>query len=189
MDKKLGLVAIPNSLRQLPLNQTTPPNGPPGTASQIVFNHDESQLIVSVKGMPPASAGFLAIWDIAPDGSLATTFKPFIPPSGGGLPFSLTPIAGTSAFVSTDPASGFAVLDLSPQNLSSEIPIGGQGATCWSSFSAKTGNFYLTDVATATVTEVHVDAKSLKPSIVRQYPQTPNSGTIDNDIATVRGKE
>ena len=63
MDKNLGLVAITNTLRYLSLNQTTPPSGPPSTTSQIAFNHDESKLIVSIKGAPPV-IGYLAIWDV-----------------------------------------------------------------------------------------------------------------------------
>ncbi|RPD64092.1 hypothetical protein L226DRAFT_552064 [Lentinus tigrinus ALCF2SS1-7] len=158
----LNGVVISNTLRHLPLNQTTPPNGPPGTASQIVFNHDESHLIVS---------------DVTADGSLSADFKQVTPPSGGGLPFSLTPIPGKNAFVSTDPALGFSVLDLSGQNKSSAFAINGQGATCWSSFSAKTGNFYLTDVGTSTVTEVHVD-DNLKASIFL-YIMSANATSVD----------
>ena len=71
---------------------------------------------------------------------------------------------------------------------SSVVPIPNQQATCWSSFSSKTGNFYLTDVGTSTVTEVHLD-KNLKGTIVRQYPQPSGASTIDNDIATLNGKE
>ena len=187
VDKQAGLKAIPNSLRSLNLNQTTPATGPAGSASHVIFSEDGKQLFASVKGVPPAP-GFIAVWDVQDDGSLSADFQSMAPPSGGGLPFSMTLIPGKNALLATDPAVGFTIVDLAG-NRSSAVKIDGQSATCWSSLSKKTGNFYLTDVATATVTEVHVDAKSLKPSIVRQYPQTPNSGTIDNDIATVRGKE
>ncbi|KAI0358021.1 hypothetical protein OH77DRAFT_1421289 [Trametes cingulata] len=187
VDKKLGLVSIPNSRRELSLNQTTPPSGPPGTASQIVFNHDESKLIASVKGNPPA-VGFLAIWDVASDGSLSSEFTKMDTVSGGSLTFSLTPIPGKNAFVSTDPGVGFAILDLDDFSKSSAIAIPGQGATCWSSFSPKTGNFFLSDANTAIITEVHVDS-NLKGSIVKQYPLGPNAATIDNDVATINGKD
>ena len=165
MDKTLGLVSIPNSLRTIALNQTTPPAGPPGTASQIIFNDDESKLIASFKGLAPA-VGFLALWDVQPDGSLSPEFTKMDTLPGGSLTFSLTPIPGKNAFVSTDPGVGFTVFDLDDPSKGSVIPIPGQGATCWTSFSAKTGNFFLDDGSTATVTEVHVD-DNLKASIVK----------------------
>ncbi|KAI9064800.1 hypothetical protein FKP32DRAFT_1569191 [Trametes sanguinea] len=187
VDKTLGLVAIPNSLRAIPLNQTTPPNGPPGTASQITFNHDESKLIASFKGLPPA-VGFLAFWDISSDGSLSSDFTRMDTLPAGSLTFSLTPIPGKNAFLSTDPGVGFTVFDLDDPSKSSVIPIPGQGATCWSTFSPKTGNFFLDDVGTGTVTEVHVDG-NLKASIVKQYPLGSTAGTLDNDVATINGKD
>ncbi|KAF8197454.1 hypothetical protein BJ912DRAFT_1020787 [Pholiota molesta] len=77
----------------------------------------------------------------------------------------------------------------SPDSLpSSANAIAGQSATCWSSFSPKTGNFFLTDIGTSTITEVNVDA-NLKGTIVKQYPQTAGSATIDNDVATVNGND
>ncbi|KAI0718023.1 hypothetical protein C8T65DRAFT_99979 [Cerioporus squamosus] len=189
VDKKLGLTAIPNTLRYLALKQTTPPAGPPNTASHIVFNHDESELIVSVKGAPPASVGYLATWAVAPgDGSLSATSTHIAPPPGGALPFSLTPVPGQNAFLATDPALGFAVFDLSGQNRSAAVAVAGQGATCWSSYSAHTGSYYLSDIGTATITEVRVDG-NLQASVVKQYPQTAGSGTIDSDVVTVKGKD
>lgn len=109
----------------------------------------------------------------------------------------MTVIPGMNAILSTDAGVGFDIYDFStvtagsnntssPKN--SVVPIQGQGATCWSSFSTKTGNFYLTDIGTSMVTEVNVD-QNLKGTIVKQYPQATGSATIDNDIATLNGKE
>ncbi|KAI0642115.1 hypothetical protein C8Q79DRAFT_987640 [Trametes meyenii] len=188
VDKKLGLVSIPNSLRNIGLNQTTPPSGPPGTASQLIFTPDGSKLVASFKGLAPA-VGFLALWDVdASSGALSPTFTKISTVPGGSLTFSLTPVPGKNAFLSTDPGVGFTVFDLDDASRSSAVAIEGQGATCWSSFSAKTGTFFLTDVATATVTEVKVD-DNLKASIVKQYPVGANAGTIDNDVATINGKD
>ncbi|KAI0652513.1 hypothetical protein C8Q79DRAFT_896588 [Trametes meyenii] len=183
VDKKSGLKALPNTLRSLNLNQTTPATGPPGSASHVVFSEDGKQLMASVKGVPP-TPGMIAVWDVATDGSLSAQFKAVAPPSGGLLPFSMTVIPGKNAVLSTDPGVGFDVFDLSGGNASSAVKIDGQSATCWSSFSKKTGNFYLTDIGTSIVTEVNVD-NNLKASIVKQYPQTNGSSTIDNDIATI----
>ncbi|KAF7799765.1 hypothetical protein EIP86_011007 [Pleurotus ostreatoroseus] len=196
VDATKGLVPIPNSLRSLSLNQTTPPNGPPGTTSHIIFNEDNTKLFASVKGVPPAQ-GFLAAWDVAADGSLSQDFSTITPPAPGALPFSMTLVDGQNAVLVTDPGVGFDVLDLSSldsntQNATSAKDsanaIDGQSATCWSSFSSKTGNFYLTDIGTSIVTEVNVD-QNLNATIVKQYPQTPNSATIDNDIATINGND
>lgn len=206
VDKKTGLKPIANSVRSLNLNQTTPANGPPGSASHIIFSEDGKQLMASVKGVPP-TPGFIALFDVKNDGSLSSSFKKVEPPKNGALPFSMTLIPGKNAVLSTDPAVGFDVFDLSG-NSSAATKIDGQSATCWSSLSQKTGNFYLTDIGTSTVTEVKVD-NNLKASIVKvcghalrgvslrmltivslqQYNQTKNSATIDNDIATINGKE
>ncbi|KAI1793083.1 hypothetical protein LXA43DRAFT_279796 [Ganoderma leucocontextum] len=142
--------------------------------------------MASVKGVPP-TPGFIAVWDVQNDGSLSADCNKVAPPQGGALPFSMTLIPGKNAVLSTDPAVGFDVFDLSGNN-SAAVKIDGQSATCWSSVSKKTGNFYLTDIGTSVVTEVNVDA-NLKASIVAQYNQTKGSATIDNDIATVNGKD
>ncbi|KAF9481112.1 hypothetical protein BDN70DRAFT_831574 [Pholiota conissans] len=198
VDKTQGLVPISNTVRSLGLNQTTPATGPAGSASHIIFSEDNSQLIASVKGVPP-QPGFLAVWDVAADGSLSADFKSVAPQSGGLLPFSMTVIAGKNAILATDAGLGFDIFDFNAVNStqgnssstgdrSSANAINGQSATCWSSFSPKTGNFFLTDIGTSTVTEVNVDA-NLNGTIVKQYPQTAGSGTIDNDVATINGKD
>jgi len=188
-DEKLGLIAKPNTLRSLGLNQTTPATGPAGSASHIVFSEDGTKVIVSVKGIPP-TPGFLATWDIAADGSLSAEPVKSTPASGGLLPFSMTVIPGKNAILATDAGVGFDIFNFGGNGTQSRsasstvIPISGQKATCWSSFGSKSGNFYLTDIGTSTITEVNVD-KDLKGTIVKQYPQTENSATIDNDIATI----
>jgi hypothetical protein len=168
VNNQTGLTPLANTQRSLGLNQTTPPNGPAGTTSHIVFSEDNKQLIASVKGIPP-QPGFFAVWDIATDGSLSNNFKSIPPNQGGLLPFSMTVIEGQNALLATDAGVGFDIVDLANQsnsNRSSVVPIQGQGATCWSSHSPKTGNFYLTDIKTSLVTEVNVDS-NLKGSIVK----------------------
>ncbi|ETW83046.1 hypothetical protein HETIRDRAFT_315222, partial [Heterobasidion irregulare TC 32-1] len=190
VDQKLGLVAMSNTLRSLGLNQTTPATGPAGTVSHIVFSEDGKSLVASVKGVPP-TPGFLAVFDVNTDGTLSAKATQIAPQKGGLLPFSMTVIPGKNAILATDAGVGFDIFDMSNIKAassngtkSSVVPIAGQGATCWSSFSKKTGNFYLTDIITAQVTEVNVD-NNLKGTIVKQYPQGNGTATIDNDIATV----
>ena len=192
-DEALGLVALPNTNRALNLPQTTPPTGPPGSVSDIVFSNDAQRLLVSVKGVPP-TPGFVASWDVADDGALAANFTASPPAQGGLLPFSMTPIPGKNAVLATDAAIGFSSFDLSTLGTgtgagagvatSQVFPIAGQGATCWSSFSQKTQSFFLTDIRTAMVTEVTI-ADNLSGAIVKQYALAPGSATIDNAIASL----
>lgn len=174
VDGALGLTAIPGSLRALALNQTTPPAGPAGTASHVLFSADGSRLLASVKGAPP-TPGFLAVWQVAADGALSETPQMIAPPQGGLLPFGMSLVPGKDAVLATDPGAGFDIIDFGAagkeQNSvaagnSSVVKVDGQTAVCWSSHSAKTGNFYLTDIGTSLVTEVNVD-DSLKASIVK----------------------
>ncbi|KAJ6619765.1 hypothetical protein B0H10DRAFT_2163825 [Mycena sp. CBHHK59/15] len=190
VDKTKGLQPIANTVRSLNLNQTTPANGPAGTASHIVFSEDNTQLIASVKGLPP-TPGILAVWDVAADGSLSQDFKAVQPTNGGLLPFGMSIIPGKNAILATDAGLGVDVFDFSggaaagvAAGKSGNVAIGGQVATCWTAFSPKTGNFYVTDIGTATVTEINVD-DNLKPTIVTQYPQGNGTATIDNDVVSV----
>ncbi|KAF8520247.1 hypothetical protein BU17DRAFT_65589 [Hysterangium stoloniferum] len=189
-DPRLGLIQMSDTQRSLNLNQTTPPSGPPGTTSHIIFNEDGTQLLASVKGVPPAG-GFIASWAVDPtSGSLSAEFIKSGSPQGGGLPFSMTVIPGKDAILATDPGGGFDIFNFKAgkQASSTAVPITGQIATCWSSFSKATGNFYLTDIGTSQVTEVNVD-NNLNGTIVNQYPQGNASSTIDNDIADINGKD
>ncbi|KAF7312266.1 hypothetical protein MIND_00239600 [Mycena indigotica] len=190
--KKATITPIANTVRSLSLNQTTPPSGqvPPGTASHVIFSPDDTQLIVSVKGVPP-TPGYLALWKISADSSLSTQYSALKPAKGGLLPFSLTPIPGKSAILATDPGIGIDIFDFSSPASngvaaaeSSAFTIPGQGAVCWSSFSSKTGHAYVIDAGKALVSEISLDA-NLKPSIVAQYSQGAGAGTIDSEIATV----
>ncbi|KAF7424398.1 hypothetical protein PC9H_009705 [Pleurotus ostreatus] len=182
VDKQRGLVSLANTNRALNLNQTTPATGPAGSVSHIVFSEDGQTLVASVKGVPP-TPGFLAAWAVQQDGSLSDDFQKIDPADGGLLPFSMTVIPGKNAILATDAGLGFDIFDFGG-NASSAVKIDGQSATCWSSFSKKTGNFYLTDIGTSIVTEVNVD-DNLTGTIVKQYAQGQGTATIDNDIVTV----
>lgn len=125
-------------------------------------------------------------------------------------PFGMALIPGKNALLATDPAVGATTFSLSlgsavmnsssvtsnstttgnstSTSLTKAIPISGQGAVCWAAFSKKTGSFFLTDIATSLVTEVTVD-DNLQGKVVKQYAQTPKSGTIDDAIGTIGGKE
>lgn len=189
-DPTRGLTAIPNTMRLLGLNQTTPPSGPANTASQILFADDGKRLFASVKGQPDAP-GFIAAWTVADDGSLSQDFERNVPADGGALPFSMTLVRGADAILNTDPALGFSVYEFDGTKATSDkgVVIEGQGAACWSEFSDVTKNYYITDIMTSQLTEVEVNTETLESTIVKQYPQPEGSSTIDNEIVTVGQKD
>nr|GAT60751.1 predicted protein [Mycena chlorophos] len=194
VNTKSGTVMpIANTLRSLGLKQTTPATGPAGAASQVLFSADGTQLYVTVKGVPP-TPGYLAVWDIAADGSLSESATLVKPPTGGLLPFSMTPLPGKNALLVTDPALGLDIFDLTngfnstvAGGNSNAFAVPGQSAICWSQYSTETGHAYVVDAGTSTVSEISVGAQ-LIPSIVNQYTLSA-TGAIDSSIATIKKKD
>ncbi|KAK7443215.1 hypothetical protein VKT23_015812 [Stygiomarasmius scandens] len=190
-DPQLGLTPVPNTIRSLNLNQTSPPSAPENTGSQAVFTDDGLRLLASVKGNP----GFLASWDVNEDGSLSEDFV-MNTPSDGGLLSGLSNIGASKdvpALVVTDAALGVNVFKFDDQNVKSKasntpVPIDGQGGVSWAEFSPVTGNFYVTDKETATLTEINV-ADDLTASVVGQTKLDNNSKVIDLEIATIGEKD
>ncbi|KAH9975199.1 hypothetical protein BJV74DRAFT_782101, partial [Russula compacta] len=197
IDKNLGLVPQANTLRTLNLNQTTPPTGPAGSTSHIIFSEDQKSLVAAVKGNPDANlTGFLASWDVQDDNSLSANFTRIGTPQGGNLPFSLGIIPGKNSFLVTDAAIGVDIFNFAngaqalaanTQNSSSALAINNQTAVCWNAFSPKTGNFYVSDIGTSLVTEVAV-GDDLKGSVVKQYPTQNGAATIDLEVGAVGNK-
>jgi len=88
---------------------------------------------------------------------------------------------------------GVNVFKFDDQNVKSKasntpVPIDGQGGVSWAEFSPVTGNFYVTDKETATLTEINV-ADDLTASVVGQTKLDNNSKVIDLEIATIGEKE
>ena len=180
------MIPISSSWRPLGLPQTNPPTGPPGTAGHIFYSEDESKLLITVKAVAPA-LGHLAIYDVLPGNRISQTAKLITAPAGGSLPFGSTLIQGRNAIFSADGAIGGEIYDLT-HNTSTPIDVPGQGLTCWSMFSQKSGNFYLSDPGTAVVTEINVD-NNLKPTIVKQYPLASGSLNLDMTLVSSNGQE
>lgn len=84
LNGKAGLKPIPNTVRSLGINQTTPATGPAGSVSDVLFSEDGKQLLASVKGIPPVP-GFVASWAVASDGSLSKNFTKTAAATGGAL--------------------------------------------------------------------------------------------------------
>ncbi|KAA1473379.1 hypothetical protein DENSPDRAFT_822744 [Dentipellis sp. KUC8613] len=192
VDPFFGLVPKSNTKRSIGVPRTNPPSGPPGSLSQIIFSEDDRHVVVSVKGN--TTAGFLAVWDVYPGGSLSQEYTKVFPKAGGMLPFSLTVVPGANALLGTDPAIGYETWDLADvqkaQNSSrtTAVAVPGQQAHCWSTYSYKTGNYYLVDAGANSVTELSLD-NNLKGTVVKQYPQQANSATLDPAVASINGKD
>ena len=159
-----------NTVRDLGIfNQTVPATGPYNTASQITFTKDQKNIIVAVKGAP-SKPGFFAVWSYSPTSGLAANYTRIATPSGAGLPFSLTPIRGSDAFMAVDFALGFDIIDYSTGLTANTIrttavPIAGQQAACWSTYASARNSYYAVDTAAGIITEIKID-DSLKTSIV-----------------------
>jgi len=183
VDATNGLAIKANTTRSLGMDQTTPPTGPTNTASQLIFSEDDSSLLVAVKGVDVNTPGYLAMWDVLPDGSLSSNFTRIVAPAGGAYPFSLTPIPGQNAYLSADFNVGVDVFDITSGS-ATVLPISGQGATCWTTYSPRTGNYYASDTATGNVAEIAL-AADLTPSLVAQYPFQASNSPIDLEVASL----
>jgi len=187
VDATNGLTVKANTSRALGMDQTTPPTGPTNTASQLIFTQDDSALLVAVKGSDSNTPGYLAMWDVLPDGSLSSNFTRIAAPAGGAYPFSLTPIPGQNAFLSADFNVGVDVFNIA-NGTATSLPIQGQQATCWTAYSPRTKNYYASDTVTGSIAEIAL-AADLTPSLVKQYPYPAANGPIDLEVASLSGND
>lgn len=166
---------MPGSVRLIGQPQITPAFGPATSLSQVIFTEDEKHLVAAVKGMTVAQTnfsckGYLAVWDIAANGSLSENFTKVYPKDGGAAPFALTIIPGSSAIFAADTSIGYDIFDFSDvstastSNRSSANPTPG-GGNCWSAYSNKTGSYYLVAPGSDNVTEVAINS-DLTSSVV-----------------------
>ena len=187
---KDGLTALPNTMRSLGLNQTNPPTGPANTVSDILFNQDQSQLLVSVKGEPNGTVGFIANFAVTGECSLSlSTDAVKSTPEKGVLPFSMTLVGKSGNIVfNTDAAFGASVSKFDPMSnniiSSSSVAINNQTATCWSSTSPRTGSFYVTDVGNANVNEFSVDPSGPTLKLLATHTLVGIGGRIDQNVAS-----
>jgi len=191
-----GLSVMANTRRFLGMGQTTPPMGPLGTASQVIFAANDTQVYAAVKGNPAMNVtGYIAAWNMTATG-LSEQFTRVELPAGAVAPFSLTAIPGMNAFFSADPGVGADVFDFSngPENVAASnrtqsFPIPNQQASCWSTYSSKTGSYYTSDLLASTVTEMSLTPGNWTPTVLNSYPIQPNVATIDLEVATVNNND
>lgn len=145
----------------LPLNQTTPPMGPPNTVADIVFNPSESALFVTIKG-DGTGKGHIFAYPVK-DGAVDP--KPVISrPKELLLDFSLTFLSDSAAVI-TDPAYGASRLSISSNfsvSVNNRVEIPGQMASCWSVYSPEFKAVYILDGATPDVTTLEPETGNIK---------------------------
>lgn len=192
---KQGLEPISNSIRDLGVNQTNPPTGPANTVSDIIFNQDESQLLVSVKGTPNGTVGFIANFPVTSGSPFNLGSTPVkSTPENGVLPFSMTLVGDRGdTILNTDAAFGVSVSNFDPDTgaiiNSTSVAIQNQTATCWSSYSERTESFYVTDVGNNRVSQFVVDSNGPTAQLAGVITLSGSGGRIDQNIASLKDSD
>jgi hypothetical protein len=169
----------------LGFNAGNPPTSPSG--SEVLFNQAQDQLLVSVKGNSLGIAqGTIRSYLVGSiPFSLAAT--PVISyPKNGLKTFSMT-LAGNNAVFNTDPAFGVDVstFDSTGHLISTtNTTIPGQLGTCWSSFSPRTGSFYVTDGGQPLVTEFSVNTAIPSATIIAHHTYEGSLGRTDQVVGS-----
>jgi hypothetical protein len=180
----------------LGIPQTTPPtrNATLYSTSQILFSPDGSKLIADVKGLAQQEVpGYLAVWDVMPDGSLSQQHQTFPAPSSTGQQnFGMTYLHDKEGFVVTDPSIGGIVYDFSkgygPQAKAQNFALPGQEITCWISYSSKSNSYFMTDFGAQIVFEGQVDDTSLNMTVVNKF-QMPLTYIITDNFVGALGND
>ncbi|KAH6665114.1 hypothetical protein B0J14DRAFT_522288, partial [Halenospora varia] len=178
-DRAKGLTPI-GTLRPIALNQTTPPVGPPGTVSDLVFNPSSSALVATIKGSPN-SPGSIYIYPVLPS-CLISTSPILSKPSALLLDFSLSFLGSDSKAVITDPAYGAALVAISPKfsvSVTKKIVVPDQKATCWSLYSSHYDTVFLMDGGNTNVTLVNPSTGEIKGLAVQS---AAGMGSLDAAI-------
>ena len=134
-----------------PTNQSTPPVGPPKTASDIVFSPDDKLLAVTIKG-DPATPGYVVVFPIGDDGVPSAADAVTSRPDELRINFSLSFLGAPDRALVTDAAMGGALLRFQDDytvDVERTIPVENQSATCWSVYSARHQAVYMFDGGSA----------------------------------------
>lgn len=161
------------------MGQTTPPVGPPGTASDLVFNPSQTALIATVKGNG-VDPGYIYAYPVNYDGSVSTT--PIVSrPSELLIDFSVSFIDDSNAVI-TDPVYGATLVDVSWDfkfTVQTKIVVAGEGAICWSVYSPRFNTVYLIDAGSTNITLVDPQSGAKKGTVVLD---AANKGGFDSQI-------
>lgn len=149
----------------LPLTQTTPPVGPPGTGSDIVFNPSSTALFVTLKG-DGSNPGYIFAFPIV---SKQISSKPVISrPPELLLDFSLNFFDIDTKGIITDPAYGASIVSVASNfsvTVDKRVAIPGQGATCWSAYSSRFDAVFIFDGGKPNITTLDPKTGDVKYTI------------------------
>lgn len=190
---------LANTNRVLGFPQTTPAtqNDTVNSMSTILFSRDGTKLLVDVKGLTTQNVpGYIAVWDVMPDGSLSKSHQTFPAPSKvGALPFGMTHLNGKDGYVVSDPTVGGIVYDFSKGYTKNavkakNIVLPGQAITCWAIYASKSNSYFFTDFGTQKLFEVTIDNDTLDSNVVNIF-QLPNTTSINIDtvVGTLKNKD
>jgi hypothetical protein len=190
-----GLFLMSSFDRNITLStpQTTPPNGPAGTLSEILFSADGQSLIISVKGYNASSRGYLLFYPLMNNSAMLSMNPTMQTPPSGILPFSMT-LVGTNGLLITDPGSQgvltqtySSITGTITNSVFTSINTSIAGALCWSTYSPMTGDYYVIGASSATIVELMVNLSSTaNPVTLVQYYSLPNNaGTLEATVVTL----
>lgn len=192
-DPAMGLIKA-GGFHALNVTQTTPPVGPHGALSQVLFSADGTKVMVSYKGRPAELGtyvnGFVGRWTVQPNGTLDdNSWEDIVPDNAVGAlrPFGMNNIPGTDAVLATDSEIGVSVYDFA-RGVSNALPIPGQGATCWTTYSNTTGTYFLTDFFKSILYEATV-GKNFELNITNQIQLPMDSTPLDLCVGTIKQQE
>lgn len=176
-------------LRELDIEQSTPPVGPTNTLSQVFWSNDGTMLFATVKGDPDKNkTGFLSTFATQQSaGNGATRLSgqdARSSPKGTAVLFGSLPIPKTSNIFATDASFGGSILSVGRKgqaSLAAAQPIDGQKATCWVTISAVRNTAFVTDVGTPKLVEMSLDDASIVGTA--DLSSTGATGMIDLEAA------
>ncbi|MCJ1249203.1 hypothetical protein MMC30_006426 [Trapelia coarctata] len=166
-DHKKGLTVLDEAPRSMSpaLQQTTPPVGPPSTASNIFFNPDSTALIAVVKGNPgttPPTASTFFVWPVV-HGKVSTEAVISSPSDllvnfGGNF-------VTNDMLMTTDASFGVALLKVTSDfNIVEEVhtAVTDQRALCWGAYAPRFNTFYGFDAGRTTIYEFNPTTAAIK---------------------------
>ncbi|KAJ1544167.1 hypothetical protein HK096_007816 [Nowakowskiella sp. JEL0078] len=177
------LVKMDVKQRNLKVALTTPPSGPLGTVSQVLFNPQSTALHVTVKGVPGKTDGFLSTFAVENKTVSATEKR--VNPAGSLVLFGAAFVNDNQLLI-TDAAFGAVSINTkNPSNITNKVTIDGQAATCWAAVSEKTKSAFVTDVAKGKLVEIDPLSKDGNKTILGITELT--KGNVNGLIDLVAG--
>lgn len=155
------------------INQTTPPQGPIFTASDIMFNPSSTALFVSTKGAPPSDTsdavlGSIYAWPVL--GNKVQASAVISQPAGVILDFSLTFLGSDDSILITDAAGEAYILAVSSElhvSVKNDVVLpANEGLACWGVYVPSLGDAYVMSASIANISIVNPSTGVVKSTIL-----------------------